>query len=704
MATRTGSGDLQRANRALRTHAALSREIARAEDEASLLQATCRVAVEVGGYGCAWIGRAESDPGRSVRLVAAVGAGAEELRGIDVRWSGGPPGRGVTGQAIRTRAPAVHRAGRRRGPESPPTFAERWGFEVAASLPLIVDDQVYGALTLYAAEKEAFDAVELEPLCDLAASAAQATSQLRARLAQARAEAALRESERRLRLILDATRTMFVLLDPDGTLRAVNATALAPIGLTEAEVLGKPMWAARHEDPHADLLQDAIGRVVRDKAPVEFEGPGDFPLAPGRTLDIRFAPLLDEVGEVLGVVGEASDVTGRRNVERALAQSEALLAGVLANVEDVVYSYDQAAERFLYLSPSAERVFGRPMTWYLGGHFIEGVHPDDLHVYREARARLREGDAVDHDIRVLRPSGELRWLRHRAHGVRDANGKVERFDGILSDFTERRQAEAAARETLERRVAERTAELREANAQLAAASRAKDQFLAAMSHELRTPLNGVLGLTEALLEDVYGPLADRQRAALGRIDESGRHLLDVIGDILDLAKLDGHDLPIDPEDVPVEDACRASLRLVQAVVERKRQSATLLLAAPGMTVRADPRRLKQMLVNLLRNAVRFTPEGGALGLSSGVEEGGAAVRLTVWDHGIGIEARDLARLTLPFVQVDASLSRRHGGAGLGLPLVRRLCELHGGRLVIESAPQQGSRFSLILPAGRAASG
>jgi PAS domain S-box-containing protein len=373
-------------------------------------------------------------------------------------------------------------------------------------------------------------------------------------------------------------------------------------------------------------------------------------------------------------------------------------------VQDLVYSYDPTGERFLYISPSVERIFGRPAARYHAGHFREDVHPDDLSAVAQAHARLQAGGSVDHDLRMILPDGEVRWLRHRARGVRGANGVVERVDGIFTDFTERRLADAAQRETLERRVAERTAELREANGQLAAANRAKDEFLAAMSHELRTPLNGVLGLTEALLEEVYGPVGDRQRAALRRIDESGRHLLEVVGDILDLAKMDGHDLPLALQDVPVEDACRASLRLLQAAVERKRQSATLFLAAPGITVRADPRRLKQMLVHLLRNAVQFTPEGGALGLSAGVEEGGAAVRLTVWDHGIGIQPEDLARLTLPFVQVDASLSRRHGGAGLGLPLVRRLCDLHQGKLVIESVPQQGSHFSLILPAGRGASG
>jgi PAS domain S-box-containing protein len=268
------------------------------------------------------------------------------------------------------------------------------------------------------------------------------------------------------------------------------------------------------------------------------------------------------------------------------------------------------------------------------------------------------------------------------------------------DVTERKRAEATVREAreelrrlnheLEERVAERTAEL-------TLAMRARDDFLSVVSHELRTPLHAMLALTEAMAEGIYGPIAPRQGEALGRVGERGQHLLGLITDILDVAKMDAERMVLDLERVEVEEVCRAGLRLVQDAAARRRQ--TLHLGAPpGLpAMRADARRLKQILLALLANAVKFTPENGEIGVEA-AREGEAAVRLTVWDTGPGIAAEDLPRLFQRFGQLDARLSRAHGGAGLGLSLVRRLAELHGGRAEVESRPGAGSRFSVVIPA------
>jgi len=271
---------------------------------------------------------------------------------------------------------------------------------------------------------------------------------------------------------------------------------------------------------------------------------------------------------------------------------------------------------------------------------------------------------------------------------------------LNAEITERKRAEEALekeRALLAHRVAERTADLRAANEELAQAARLKDEFLASMSHELRTPLSAVLGLSEVIRGEIYGPVNDKQRKALSDIEESGRHLLSLINDILDLSKIEAGKLELQLDRVPVASVCQASLRMIEDEARRKDIEVSSKLDTSVTILQADERRLKQILVNLLSNAVKFTPDGGAVGL----EVTGAAERdevdLTVWDTGIGISPEDLKHLFQPFMQLNAGLARQYPGTGLGLALVHRMVELHDGRITVESEQGQGSRFTISLP-------
>jgi signal transduction histidine kinase len=288
-------------------------------------------------------------------------------------------------------------------------------------------------------------------------------------------------------------------------------------------------------------------------------------------------------------------------------------------------------------------------------------------------------------------SGELYVEDARIAPVLDATGAVAHFVAVKVDVTAEKEAERQLTNLnteLERRVAERTGELERA-------SRTKDEFLAAMSHELRTPLNGVLGISEALQEGIYGPLTDRQQLALGRVEESGRHLLAVLSDILDVSMLAAGALTVTLDPLDVSEVCAASVRLVEESARRKHQRLTIVIDEGSAQARADARRLTQMLVNLLDNAVKFTAEGGAISVR--VTASVSTVRVAVRDSGIGIAAEKIPQLFQRFVQLDATLARRHGGSGLGLALTQRLAELHGGRVEVESTPGAGSCFTLVLP-------
>ena len=271
---------------------------------------------------------------------------------------------------------------------------------------------------------------------------------------------------------------------------------------------------------------------------------------------------------------------------------------------------------------------------------------------------------------------------------------------LREEISERKRVEAALaeeRSSLARRVEERTAELSSANAELARAARLKDEFLAAMSHELRTPLNAVLGLSEALQEQIYGSLNERQLKSLRTIEESGRHLLSLINDILDVSKIEAGKLTLDIGPAPIEAICQSSIRLITQAAHKKRLKMSSTIDGAVTTIQADQRRLKQILVNLLSNAVKFTPEGQTIGLEVKSDKENQIVHFTIWDTGIGISADDMSRLFTPFVQLDSSLARQHAGTGLGLALVSRLTEMHGGGISVESEVDKGSRFTVSLP-------
>lgn len=283
---------------------------------------------------------------------------------------------------------------------------------------------------------------------------------------------------------------------------------------------------------------------------------------------------------------------------------------------------------------------------------------------------------------------------------------------LFEDLEHSHAALAAERALLASRVAERTADLSAANAELARAARLKDEFLASMSHELRTPLNAILGFAQALQEQVFGPLNERQIRSVDSIERSGLHLLALINDILDISKIEAGKVELEIGPVPVKAVCKASLQFIERDAPKKRIAVLSRLDAgpiaspadapyPGQpeafTVQADERRLTQILINLLSNAVKFTPEGGSVGLDVLGDAKNDALRLTVWDTGIGIDEKNMPRLFESFVQLDSSLSKKYRGTGLGLSLVHRLVKLHAGSVSVESAIGQGSRFTVSLP-------
>jgi len=245
------------------------------------------------------------------------------------------------------------------------------------------------------------------------------------------------------------------------------------------------------------------------------------------------------------------------------------------------------------------------------------------------------------------------------------------------------------------RLSEINEQLEEQRERAVAASKAKSEFLANMSHELRTPLNAIIGFSEVLLEPVFGDLTEKQQSYVNDILDSGRHLLSLINDILDLAKIEAGKMELEPESVDLRRLLTNSLRLVAERATRHRIDLVTDIAGNLNRVTADERKLKQLLFNLLSNAVKFTPDGGKVGIRAWRESD--SVVISVSDTGIGIAADEQERIFQDFYQVENATVKSQQGTGLGLSLVHKIAKLHGGRVWVESGVGQGSRFFVELP-------
>ena len=268
----------------------------------------------------------------------------------------------------------------------------------------------------------------------------------------------------------------------------------------------------------------------------------------------------------------------------------------------------------------------------------------------------------------------------------------------MAGETERLRQYVRELETRKRELEATAASLTGTLDQAAASGRAKSQFLATMSHELRTPLNAVIGFAELLKDELFGPLGDeRYRDYAGDIHASARHLLELINDILDYARIDAARLVLDEKELEVPELVDGVLRMIGA----KAAEAGLTLSEehqPGLRLRGDRRRIKQVLLNLLSNAIKFTQEGGNVTVTA--RRSGPEIAISVIDTGIGIAAVDIPRALEPFGQIDNGLDRSYEGTGLGLPLCKQLMELHGGTLHIDSAVGRGTTVTVSFPAGR----
>lgn len=407
-------------------------------------------------------------------------------------------------------------------------------------------------------------------------------------------------------------------------------------------------------------------------------------------------------------------------LEETAEDAKTYLENVLDNVADSIITTDNKG-LIVEFNPGASRIFGYSREEMVGRHI------ETLWINPEQRRAIlghmeRDGFISNYETKLQTKDGRiLDTIVTLSYITNDAGERLGTV-GITKDITEKkrlqREVEERNRELrelnehLEEKVMERTRELRKANSELERSNTIKSRFIATMSHELRTPLNSILGFSELLGEDRAGTLTDKQKRYVSNIYHSGSHLLQLINNILDLAKIESGKMELHPEHFFVPQAIDEVTSVIRPLFDKKHLAFGIAIDPEVAHITADRIKFKQVLYNLLSNAVKFTPERGEVVLHAGmvadpVSAADSApvadhLQISITDSGIGIRPEDQERIFSEFEQVDSSYARRFEGTGLGLALTRRLVELHGGQIFVESRENKGSTFTFILPPGEEA--
>ena len=406
----------------------------------------------------------------------------------------------------------------------------------------------------------------------------------------------------------------------------------------------------------------------------------------------------------------AKDVTEQRRAEQALRLSEARLKNAQRIAHVGSWEWDIANDR-VHWSDELYDIFEIPKGEFGENYaaYLQKIHPLDREATEAAvRAALIDGVPMDIEHRVPTPSGAEKFVHVRGDLQRDDKGLATSLSGTAMDISARRRAAEALREAndrLEYRVRQRTEELAVAKERAESADRLKSAFLATMSHELRTPLNSIIGFTGMVLQELAGPLNVEQSKQLSMVQSSARHLLSLINDVLDISKIEAGEMEIHLRAFDLG----AMVANVTAVVEpmAQKKGLKLYLETPDfpVTVISDQRRVEQVLLNLLNNAVKFTEQGEvrlsveilAAHVLRPASEPQPCIQFRVTDTGIGIASAELPNLFKAFRQVDNDPTRLHEGTGLGLHICRRLADLLGGDIRAESRLGIGSSFTFVIP-------
>lgn len=495
-----------------------------------------------------------------------------------------------------------------------------------------------------------------------------------------RAEEALKQSEEQYRALFESTGTATVVIEADTTISLANQEFVELTGFTREEIEGKKSWTefVVQEDLEKMLELHRERRDSNTKAATRYEFKGI-----DRNNEIR--DILLNINMIPGTqksIASLNDITERKKAERALLESKEYLNKIINTIGDPLFVKDRQ-HRFVLVNDAGCRLLGISREDHLY-KTVRDISPLEVLAdgsWQRDEQVFETGEEVANEELIRYPSGETRTILVKKTLYTDANGN-QFLVGVARDITDRKLAEG---------------ELRKAKEDAESATKAKSEFLANMSHELRTPMNAVIGLTGLLLDETLTPV---QKEYVETICESGEALLEVINNILDLSKIEAGMIDLEYRPFNLRTCVGEALELVKLSASKKKLDIELNLdESTPQVILGDPTKLRQILINLLINAIKFTDRGSvSISASAITLENGQGIHFAVKDTGIGIPEDKIKLLFKSFSQVDASTTRRYGGTGLGLAMSKRLVEMMGGKIWVESEVDKGSSFHFTIQA------
>lgn len=508
-----------------------------------------------------------------------------------------------------------------------------------------------------------------------------------------RAEQAQRAAEERNIQILESAGEGIYGLDLEGSTTFVNLAAVRMTGWESEDMLGKPQHSILHhsradgspypreECPVFAAIKD--GKVYNISDEVFWRKDGScFPV------EYTATPVLSK-GKLSGAVVVFRDITERMQAEEALRSQEELFRSIASSAKDAIVLMDDKGD-IAFVNEASERMFGFTREELQGKPLHKVMVPERYYDdFKEGFKKFKEtgeGEIIGKtmELPVLRKDGTEFYADHSFSAVK-LYGKWHSV-ALIRDTTERKRMEE---------------ELRLSKEDAEKASSAKSEFLAAMSHDLRTPLNAIMGFSEMMRVGIFGPLGDPRYEEYSKdIHESGRLLISLINDVLDLSKVEAGKYDLSEENLDIDALIQTTIKLMKPLANAAEVKVISAVPHDLPWLRADKRSLTQILNNLLSNAVKFTPEKGKTTVSAKVD--GESFAIIVKDTGIGMSKKDIITAMEPFEQADSSLSRKHKGTGLGIHLCRKFMELHGGVLDIDSKEGKGTTVTISFPVERVA--
>jgi PAS domain S-box-containing protein len=495
---------------------------------------------------------------------------------------------------------------------------------------------------------------------------------------QSRLQGQLAEHQAYNRSLIEASADALFAIAPDGVITDVNEEATRLSGFTRQHLVSSG-FAGYFTDPgraRAGVEQTfSSGRVLGYELTLVTRH--------GRKITVSFnaGVFTDAAGQPLGILASARDSTSQKQLEQQLRDSQVYTRSLIESNIDALMTTDPIGI-ITDVNQQMESLTGCQRNELIGSPFKQ-YFTDPAQAEDGIRLVLHEGKVENYELTARSRDGRETVVSYNASAFHDQEHKLQ---GVF----------AAARDVTDRKRFEQT--LQEKNLELENANTAKDRFLASMSHELRTPLNAILGFTGTMLMGLPGPLNDEQRRQLGTVQSSGKHLLSIINDLLDLAKIESGNLELQLVPVVCQEVLAEVAGTLRPLIEGKGLEFSIDAVEKEVTVHTDRRALTQILINLANNAIKFT-DSGRITLELSLADDGRAVRLGVADTGVGIAAEDQDRLFRAFEQVGEAKSRKFEGTGLGLYISRKLAELLGGEILMESTLGTGSTFTVSVPAG-----